>query len=206
MSEKNIKSNPIFYIVFFILAVSAVYKVFAYGYEKGRFTALYNPQHTEYVAGPEAEQVDLRALRIPTEDLIAYGEETFAFNCASCHGFSGTGDGPKAAGLNPPPRNFTNQEFKFGNSPIQLFNTISKGSPGTSMAPFEFLSEEERFALAHFVRTLVPDPEDDPQELIDALPVVRGGAGSPASAGIPAAIVPPAAAESQADADNSESE
>ena len=44
---------------------------------------------------------------------LAKGKETFKMYCETCHGASGKGDGPGAAGLQPPPRDFTKGEFKF---------------------------------------------------------------------------------------------
>ena len=44
----------------------------------------------------------------------AAGKDLFIkTNCNSCHGLDGAGDGPLAAVLNPPPRNFTVGDFKF---------------------------------------------------------------------------------------------
>ena len=40
---------------------------------------------------------------------------------------------PARPGLNPPPRNYKTEPFKFGNDIVSLHNTILKGSPGTSM-------------------------------------------------------------------------
>jgi mono/diheme cytochrome c family protein len=44
---------------------------------------------------------------------LAKGKETFKMYCETCHGASGKGDGPGAAGLQPPPRDFTKGQFKF---------------------------------------------------------------------------------------------
>lgn len=40
-----------------------------------------------------------------TSESIARGAEIFEHNCVVCHGESGEGDGPAAAGLNPKPAN-----------------------------------------------------------------------------------------------------
>ena len=108
------------------------------------------------------------------------------------------GDGPKAVGLNPPPRNYRTEKFNFGASTLQIYNTLTKGSPGTSMAAFDFLPEEDRMALAHYVRTLVSNPPDDPQELVDVLPVVTGGEPSAAAAPAGAATADSAARDTAA--------
>src|SRR5664280_1114659 len=42
------------------------------------------------------------------------GEHLFVTYCSACHGVNGDGKGPASIGLRPPPRNFTQGEFKFG--------------------------------------------------------------------------------------------
>ncbi|MFA7097517.1 MAG: cytochrome c, partial [Gammaproteobacteria bacterium] len=72
-------------------------------------------------------------------------------HCAACHGAEGYGDGPQAAGLEPPPNNFHDTERQFQRSLYGLYNTISLGVEGTAMVGFSQLSEEERWALAFYV-------------------------------------------------------
>ena len=66
----------------------------------------------------------------------------------------GGGDGSAAAKLDPRPRNFSTEPFKQGSSVRQIFDTLGKGVPGTAMVKFTNLSEEERWALAWYVREL----------------------------------------------------
>jgi mono/diheme cytochrome c family protein len=90
----------------------------------------------------------------PTEKSIALGKAKYDMLCFSCHGKEGNGDGLKS---DPPPRNFHKVEnYKFGTSYQDIFNTITKGSPGTSMAPYGFLPESERIAITHYVSQWVP--------------------------------------------------
>ena len=44
---------------------------------------------------------------------LAAGKEKFTMFCVTCHGETGKGDGPGAAGIQPPPRDFSKGEFKF---------------------------------------------------------------------------------------------
>jgi len=44
---------------------------------------------------------------------LAKGKETFKMICSTCHGEGGKGDGPGGQGLQPPPRDFTQGDFKF---------------------------------------------------------------------------------------------
>jgi high-affinity iron transporter len=74
-------------------------------------------------------------------------------NCAQCHGLQGHGDGPQAAGLDPPPSNFHDRTRMAQRSVYSLYSTITLGVAGTAMASFAALSEEERWALAFYIST-----------------------------------------------------
>jgi high-affinity iron transporter len=76
--------------------------------------------------------------------------------CAACHGVTGEGNGPVSFALKPPPRNFTKDPFKGGDSVEQVFATITNGLPKTSMAGFPKITEADRWALAHYVLTFRP--------------------------------------------------
>lgn len=75
-------------------------------------------------------------------------------NCAACHGEKGDGQGPAGASLNPKPRNFLKDTFKKGDSFENIFETISKGLPGTTMMAYGHLPEATRKALAHYILSL----------------------------------------------------
>ena len=83
-----------------------------------------------------------------------------AADCAGCHGVAGDGNGPAAAHLDPKPRDFTKGDFKYGGTDQDIFDVISNGaaSKGGSalMAPWgAVISEEDRWALVKYIRTLV---------------------------------------------------
>ena len=86
--------------------------------------------------------------------LLEMGKRTYAIYCVACHGETGAGDGSAAAKLDPRPRNFSTDRFKQGSSVRQIFETLGKGVPGTAMVKFTNLSDEERWALAWYVREL----------------------------------------------------
>lgn len=88
------------------------------------------------------------------QTLLDKGKAAFAINCSSCHGEKGDGTGPAAAALNPKPRNFATEPFKQGDSPDAVFKTISSGVTGTPMVAFQHLSEDDRWALTHWVLEL----------------------------------------------------
>ncbi len=107
--------------------------------------------------------VNLNELSEPTDDLLSKGKELYQSNCASCHGVDGKGDGPASQGLNPPPRNYTIKEgWVNGQKISQIYETLENGITGSAMRAFDYLSPEDKFALAHYVRkTFVPNPPQD---------------------------------------------
>lgn len=129
--------------------------------------------------------VDVATLLKPTPELVAKGKELFTVNCASCHGPNGFGDGPASAALNPKPRNFHQGYWKYGGGVARIVQTISTGSSGTAMAAFTAIPLEDRFALAHFVRTFSPKPEADRPEDLAWLGPIGGAPGE--AAGTPGA-------------------
>lgn len=89
----------------------------------------------------------------PTPELLARGQKLFEQTCASCHGVAGDGKGPAAAALNPPAADFTDTKWRYGGTPEDIFHTITNGVAGTAMAPFGHLPEEDRWALAYYVKS-----------------------------------------------------
>lgn len=85
---------------------------------------------------------------------LAAAKALYGQNCAACHGAEGKGDGPAAKGLDPAPSNFHDLERMAQRSAYGLYNTISLGVSGTSMAAFGKLSEDQRWALAFYVANL----------------------------------------------------
>lgn len=136
------------------------------------------------VAAPAGDAAAMKKLMEPSDELMAHGKTVYAAQCATCHGAAGKGDGAAAAALTPKPRNFTSGEWTRGGTPSQVYTTISKGSPGTAMPPFDTLSAKDRWALAHYVRSLSPTKPDDTEETLKAsglLPAANGAAAKPAA-------------------------
>ncbi len=184
MSEWLKKLLPLAYLGMLLIAIYVVYASFGSGLKRGEFTGKYYPPDTlkPGAALKPKEEVFLVDLLEPTPEMLSAGKQLFLQNCVSCHGSEGKGNGPKAAGLNPPPRNFTAEQFKNGAASLQIFNTLGTGIPGSSMASFSFLSVRERMDLAHYVRTFVPNPPPNPHELVDQLPKPSGAGAATAAA------------------------
>ena len=89
---------------------------------------------------------------------IAAGAEIYAGICAKCHGETGDGDGPIATGLDPKPTSLADGEMMADLSDAYVFWRITKGGAmepfNSDMPTFEFFSEEQRWELVSFVRSL----------------------------------------------------
>ncbi|MDE2321729.1 MAG: c-type cytochrome [candidate division NC10 bacterium] len=90
------------------------------------------------------------------------GKAAYHQLCVECHGMSGKGDGRVAFGMFPKPRNLTTGLFKIRSTLTlptdqDLFQTISRGIPGTAMPSWANLSEATRRDLVAFVKTLSPE-------------------------------------------------
>lgn len=81
--------------------------------------------------------------------------------CAECHGVSGRGDGPSASSLKDDEghrslaTNLTQRwKYKVGSSPTDIYRTLTSGLNGTSMKSYADLSDEDRWAVAHYLSRL----------------------------------------------------
>ncbi len=118
-----------------------------------------------------AVKARLEASLLPTKEALDKAAPSYALNCASCHGEKGDGNGPAGMVLNPKPRNFAQDNFTKSTSLLAIFNTLTYGLEGTNMPGFESLPEDERLALAHYVRNFMPEPkraESTPEQIEEA--------------------------------------
>lgn len=127
---------------------------------------------------------------VPTKELVAKGKELFAVQCVSCHGAEGKGNGPAAAALIPPPRNFAvAQGWKNGRKPSQIFKTLKEGLAGSAMASFGTLPSDDRWALVQYVSSLGPTQEKDSVEDLKKVGIdPAAGGGEKQAASIPIAV------------------
>src|SRR5438046_3036047 len=65
-------------------------------------------------------------------DPLKRGRLLYEVNCETCHGPEGHGDGPPAAQLKPPPRDFAGP-WRFGATPAVARKVVREGVRGTAM-------------------------------------------------------------------------
>jgi DMSO reductase family type II enzyme heme b subunit len=89
------------------------------------------------------------------------GKRVYDQHCAACHGVKGDGNGPASVWLYPRPRNFSAGQFKIKSTPGQslptdedLFQSVTRGLPGSSMPGFSYLSAAERRDVVQYVKQL----------------------------------------------------
>jgi len=100
------------------------------------------------------------------------GKAVYVQHCASCHGVNGDGNGPATVWLFPKPRNFNTGLFKVQSTPAgslptdqDLFQTITRGMPGSSMPSFTYLSEQQRRDVVEHVKWLTAEAGADGKRL-----------------------------------------
>jgi mono/diheme cytochrome c family protein len=85
---------------------------------------------------------------LPPDADVGRGRALYADHCAGCHGASGGGDGPGAAGLRPRPSNLAEHDYTMGRLSDALWNGVAR----TAMPAWRDLSASDRAALATAVR------------------------------------------------------
>ncbi|MBI3270115.1 MAG: c-type cytochrome [Planctomycetes bacterium] len=103
-----------------------------------------------------------------TPATVTLGRTLYAqMECAKCHGATGRGDGPSSAGQKDVwgypirVRDFTSGVYIGGNTDRDLYLRFTTGLNGTPMPSYvDDMSNDERWALVHFVQSLRrPDAE-----------------------------------------------
>ena len=121
-----------------------------------------DPKWPDFLQGDLASVVSLDRLKQAAGQIRSDEEDVhfglYRKHCILCHGTSGDGLGPTAKLLNPYPRDFRLGKFKYKSTPLgskptreDLIRLLRHGVPGTSMAAFDLLKEDEVEALVDYV-------------------------------------------------------
>ena len=87
-----------------------------------------------------------------TEESIQAGLAVYEANCLSCHGETGQGDGPAAAGMDPPPADL--RVHAHHHPDAMLFGFVRDGIPDTPMTPLgDVLTAHEIWHLINYIKT-----------------------------------------------------
>ena len=138
---------PLYFLILQYLDVTPVYSA-----DK----EVLNPRVT---ADKLAEAKSLKSPVPRNEKTISRGKAIFNGKgvCTNCHGEEGKGNGPLANSFDHHPRDFTDADdlgWHKARTDGEIFWAISKGTE-YGMIPFEdMLSEDERWALVAYIRSL----------------------------------------------------
>lgn len=98
-----------------------------------------------------------------TAESIAKGKELYLErtkgNCAFCHGETGAGNEANLAKLRRKPADLTNKERMTAMTDGEVFWKITKGIRGIMPAGERRMSEEERWHVVNYVRTLAKEKQ-----------------------------------------------
>jgi mono/diheme cytochrome c family protein len=117
-----------------------------------------------------------------SDEMIERGREFYqSIECFKCHGQTGRGDGPSAptqtddAGFPIRPADLTQPWlFNGGGTVEDIHRALRTGFDGTPMPSFsdliasDFMTEDDLWAVAHYVRSLAPEQFPDVQEVLRA--------------------------------------
>lgn len=115
------------------------------------------------------------------------GERVYDTYCIGCHGEDGRGTGEAAAFLNPKPRNFVDEDFKYfhfneagplpSNQSLEI--TIRNGLPGSSMPAFALLADQEIKDVTTYIKNFRAGGwvEPEPVQAAEGQPAVEGESG-----------------------------
>jgi len=115
----------------------------------------------EYLTTTEAGRKLLGRKTVDTNSSSAAnaGRGIYTQNCAVCHGLEGFGNGPNSLSLEKKPANFSRPFYKQYSDEFWFYR-VSEGVPGTRMPRFgEVLSEEQRWYVVAYLKTLPKDKE-----------------------------------------------
>ncbi len=141
-------SHPLLWVLGLLIASGIMGYVFFHWMERGRLIGR-DDGPVNFAAETSAKPVDhLVLIADRSEAVLERGQQKYLANCAACHG----PQGESSIGGSPAPRNFRTEAYRaeWGGGPHGFYLTLSKGSGG--MPAMLSLSDEDRYAVAHYVR------------------------------------------------------
>lgn len=105
----------------------------------------------------EPREVEVPVERLSSTDAQRRGRAVFLQRCAICHGVKADGHGIRKVGLSGPPRNFRDPSWRESAEPRHLFQVISEGIPGTSMAAWPILSVDQRWDVIAYILSVAEE-------------------------------------------------
>lgn len=108
-----------------------------------------------------------------SEDKRSTGKRTYDTYCVGCHGPDGLGKGEASTFLNPKPRNFVREDYKYFHfseagpfpSDDSLEITIRNGLPGSSMPAFPLMTKQELESVISYVKQFKEGGWQTPQPI-----------------------------------------
>ena len=119
---------------------------------------------------PTGEYANLTNPLELTVEILDEGKQIYTRECLVCHGDAGTGHGPYRQGLQPSPPDFSDGSYGTIQNPdytdADYFWRISEGLPWSAMPAWKIhYSEEDRWKLVHYLRTMFTQTEARPPGL-----------------------------------------
>jgi len=87
------------------------------------------------------------------KESLKYGKSLYSKHCKSCHGKEGLGDGPKAAQLDTPSGDFTEEDFQ-SQSDGALFYKAREGRDDMPTFKKKIADDEDMWLIINYLRTL----------------------------------------------------
>ena len=89
------------------------------------------------------------------------GRELYLTSCAPCHGENADGKGPRAAVLDPKPRDYTDPAWRETATFDSVLASIRDGVPGSAMPSWEILTPQDLEAVTRYVLEISAAESDE---------------------------------------------
>lgn len=115
------------------------------------------------------------------QQVLADGKSVYEANCQSCHGSQGAGNGEKAASLSAKVPNWRDLTRLAQLSAKELVTVVNNGAGQAMPAYASQLSEEQRWAVVAYIRSLTFASAATPATSATTSPTVQAAAKTPAA-------------------------